>query len=173
MNRSRKRKQNGNISEFGAALITLICFVILPLLNLSFIPVRYMLCEGALNELTRRLAHCEKLTEAQDTLKKDNAWKTILDRCGVTISGERLSLLVTTSDGTRGIVLNPGGQLSDEWLPGGANGPCIYSLSVKANFTIAALYQGPFKPVTITITSHSQWENLSKNPKSLNYFINE
>lgn len=166
------RRQAGSIAEFGVAIMVLICFVLLPLLNLSFIPVRYVMCEGIMSELTRRLAHSDKFSEAQTIMAKDQWWKNVLATCGVTTKGETLRMVVTTSDGTKAIT-SEGGKLPDEWLPGGANGPCIYSLEVKADCTIAALYQGPFPPVNMTIRSHSQWENLSKDPESLKYFINE
>jgi hypothetical protein len=142
------------------------------MLNLCFIPVRYMLCEGALTELSRRLAHSEKFTDAEAMMAKEQWFKSFLQQCGVKVSKENIRILVTTADGTRSIVKN-GADLPEEWLPGGANGPCIYSLELRADCTISALYQGPFQPVTVTLKSHSQWENLSKDPASLEYFINE
>lgn len=170
--KSKRRNSKGNISEFGASFLVLIVFVLLPMMNLCFIPVRYMLCEGALTELSRRLAHSEKFSDAQAMMKNETWFKTFLKQCGVTISGERLSILVTTADGARSTVKQQS-DLPGEWLPGGSNGPCIYSLEVKADCTISALYQGPFQPVKVTLRSHSQWENLAKDPNSLEYFINE
>lgn len=169
---STRRSNKGNMAEFGTAFLLLITFIFLPLLNMSFIPVRYMICEGALTELCRRLAHSERFSDAQASLSKEQWYKTLLTQCGVTVSGEQLRILVTTADGARSIV-KQSGALPDEWLPGGANGPCIYSLEVKADCTISALYQGPFKPAKMTIRTHSQWENLAKDPSTVEYFINE
>lgn len=167
-----RRSNQGNMAEFGTAFLLLITFIFLPLLNMSFIPVRYMICEGALTELCRRLAHSERFSDAKASLAKEQWYKTLLNQCGVTVSGEQLRILVTTADGARSVV-KQNNDLPDEWLPGGANGPCIYSLEVKADCTISALYQGPFQPTKMTIRTHSQWENLAKDPSSLEYFINE
>ncbi|MBX3150117.1 hypothetical protein KF728_08230 [Candidatus Obscuribacterales bacterium] len=167
-----RRSKKGNMSEFGSAFLLLITFIFLPLLNMSFVPVRYMICEGALTELCRRLAHSERFSDAQAMLAKEQWYKTLLNQCGVTVSGEKLTVLVTTADGARSTI-KQSGVLPSEWLPGGSNGPCIYSLELKADCTISALYQGPFKPAKMTLRTHSQWENLSKDPGSLEYFINE
>ncbi len=171
--KAHKRSAKGNISEFGAALVVLICAVILPLLNFSFVPVRYMICQGAMSELVRRLAHADKLSEARELMKKEQFWIAFLGQCGVTTENEKLALIVTTSDGSKGFVVDEGKKVPDEWLPGGSNGPCIYSLSLTADCTISALCAGMFQPAKVTVAARTQWENLSKDPRSMTYFVNE
>jgi len=168
---SRSRGQNGSIPEFGSAFMFLIVFVLLPLLNLSFVPLRYMLCEGVISNLTRRLAHCEKYSDAEKMLTNETWHRNFLNTCGVNVRNERIRLVASSNAGGGNRVKQ--GDLPDEYLPGGSFSPCIYSLEVQADCTISALYQGPFKPATIKLTTHSQWENLSKNPKTAQYFINE
>jgi len=173
MKSHRPRTKKGQVTEFGAVFCILILFVFLPLLNLSFIPVRFMISQGVFSEVSRRLGHCEKFSEAQDLITKDQQWLQLLSLFGVTVNKPQLELLVTTSDGKRSAVFNGASKLPDEWLPGGANSPCIYSVGLKADCTISALYQGPFQPAVVRVAAQSQWENLSKDPKSLYYFINE
>jgi len=135
-----------------------------------------MVAQGVFSELSRRLGHCEKYTEAQALMKNEKWWSESLAMCGVTLNKPQLELLVTTGDGARSAVFSGGNKLPDEWLPGGANSvptPCIYSIGLSADCTIAALYQGPFAPAVIKVSAHSQWENLSKDPTSHYYFINE
>ena len=171
---SHKRTRKGQISDFGAALMLLVCFVLFPLMNLSFIPVRYMITQGAMSELVRRLAHSDKYSEAQAQMKRETWWKTFLGGCGVDISKERMFLLITTSDGAKSFsVSGDETNIPDQWLPGGENAPCIYTLSVAADCSIAPLYAGPFQPPTVSVAAHAEWENLSKDPQSLRYFINE
>ncbi|HNM48300.1 MAG TPA: hypothetical protein PKN86_01315, partial [Candidatus Obscuribacter sp.] len=50
------RNRSGHaMSEFAAALIVLISFIFMPLLNISIIPVRYLMAQGVLNELSHRV----------------------------------------------------------------------------------------------------------------------
>lgn len=167
------RSQKGQMSEFGAAFIVLVCFVLLPLLNMSFVPVRFMMCEGVLNELARRLAHCEKFSEADATMKKEQWWKQTLGKCGVTISKEELKILVSRDGTNDRLVVRRNQKVADEWMPGNNQTPCVYTLLVTADCSISALYQGPFPPVKLKLSGSSQWENLSKDPNSTEYFINE
>jgi hypothetical protein len=169
----RPRTKKGQVSEFGAVFCAMILFVFLPLLNFSFMPVRFLITQGIFCEFSRRLGHCEKFTEAQALMAKDARWLQMLGLCGVNVSNPKLELLVTTGDGSRSAVFTGGNKLPDEWLPGGANSPCIYSIGLKGDCTISALYQGPLQPAVVKVAGHSQWENLSKDPKSIDYFINE
>lgn len=173
MKSHRPRTKKGQVTEFGAVFCVLILFVILPLFNFSFMPVRFLISQGVFCEFSRQLGHCEKFSEAQALLKKDTRWLQMLGLFGVTVNNPRLELLATSGDGTRSAVFTGSNKLPDEWLPGGANSPCIYSIGLTGDCTISALYQGPLQPAVVKVAAHSQWENLSKDPKSIDYFINE
>lgn len=176
--KARSRSQNGNFYEFAAALIVLISFIVVPLLTIGFIPMRFMLSHGVMSDLTYRLSHCESRTDAYTLLNKDKRWKDLLSKFGVTVSGEQLSLIATTSDGGARVVVQQGQQLSPEWLPGGAQGSLIYSLELRAQCSIAPLFHGNAavpgltQPVTLVLSTRSQWENVSRDPKSASFFIN-
>lgn len=169
MKRHLSRSQKGQITEFAAAFVAFI-LVALPLIDVCSIPARYMLCQGIISELTSSLAHCEKRTDAYLFLKKDQSWKDTLSKFGVVVSNEQLTLLATTTDGSQKIELSESQKPSADWLPDGAKGPFIYSLTLKANCAIAA---GLNTPVNLTVSGNSQWENVSPDPKTLKYFIAE
>lgn len=179
MIRLNNRNNRGTaMAEFGPVVVVLFCFFFLPLINLSFVPVRFMLCQGAVADLTRRLAHCEKRSDADAMLKRDRWWHQFASACGATITNERLAMIITTADGADRLVVQPGGKIGAEWLPGGAKSPCIYSMEVKAQASIDQPYKGIpglGDSVTTTLCVRTQWENLSRDPKSqnLDFFINE
>jgi hypothetical protein len=48
----RTRSQRGSaIAEFGGALVIFVCFFLAPIIDVSFIPVRYLITNGVVNEL--------------------------------------------------------------------------------------------------------------------------
>lgn len=182
MDNNITRSQNGtSLVEFGASTTLLICLILFPLINIAFIPVRYMFCHEVISDLARRLSHCETRSDAYRLMQQDQQWKAILSRCGVTVSGEQLNLIATTSDGTQSVSVGQGVQLPADWLPGGTKSPCIYSLAVSATCAISPVFSGGGgpsglkSPINVTIAAGSQWENLARDPRSttLAYFVNE
>ena len=182
MRRRVQRSTRGHaaLSEFAVSTCVLVCFILIPILNIAFLPVRFMITNGVLSELTHRLSHCDSRSEAYKVMFAEQWWKDTLAKCGVTVSGEQLNLMITTSDGSNSLVLKQGEVLPADWLPGGKNAPCIYSLETKMNCSAAPLFKtssidvaGLTSPVTLSLSSRSQWENLSRNPKTLAYYLNE
>lgn len=169
----RRSQRGSSLAEFGPALCVFFCFVFIPLINLGFIPVRYMVSQCAHSALVSKLAQCEKRSDAYTLMKEDQRWKDLLSKFGVTVSSERLTLSATTGDGAQRISVLQGQELPATWLPGGANAPCIYSLSLTSNCSIAPVF--PDKDIDISLFASAQWENLSRDPSStkLAYFINE
>jgi len=183
-NKIKLRKQRGgSIVEFAAAIALFICVVLIPFVNMGFVPVRYMLCETIISNLALRLSHCEKLTDAQTMLLDDQSWKTTLNKFGVYVSGEQIEMIATTDDGSRKFSLKEGQSWPQQWLPSGANGPYLYSLNVHCQCSINPFFHsdilpglaGLTRPVNFEVTGGSQWENLSRDPKSatLAYFMEE
>jgi hypothetical protein len=162
-------------------MIVLFCVILVPLVNISFIPVRYLLCQATLTELIHHLAVCEKRSDAYAILQKDHSWETSLAKYGVTVSREQLILTATTNDGNQRFVVRQNQQLPSEWLPGGSKSPCTYSLSLSADCSIAPFFHGDTgipglnAPISMTLSGLSQWENLAKDPKvqKFPFFINE
>lgn len=173
-NRNANRSGTGSITEFGTALVVLIAFIMMPLLAICSVPCRYMFCQGVLNELATRVAHCEKPSEAA-ALVKDEGWKRMLASAGVSVSNERLVVRVATSDGAKQYAYSPGQAWPAEWLPNKspAGSPFVYSLTVSCTCNIPI--PGLKAPIKLAVASNATWENLARDPKSINlvYFIEE
>ncbi|MBX9568129.1 MAG: hypothetical protein K2X77_04500 [Candidatus Obscuribacterales bacterium] len=180
MSTSKKRGQRGGaIAEFGTAFVVLVIFFFVPLVNLSFIAVKYFIAQGLIQEYVHRLAETEKRSEAYTMLSTDDWWKDFCDRCGVTVSGHELKLVVCGATGSDKITLSSGAPVTSQWLPGGSKAPCIYTLDLVVDVLIPPIYSGGpavpgiTSPLPLKIEGHSNWENLSRNPVTSGYFINE
>ncbi len=180
-NRSRGRNRRGHgIPEFGAAMVAFICFFLAPVIDLSFIPLRYLIAQGVVTELTHRLSLSEKRSDAYTLLGSDTWWQGFLAHFGVTAHDPKLRLVVCGLNPSNMTSVNtPLGPLSDEWLPEGVNAPCVYSLELSVDCDLPPLFNfnvglpGFTEPVTMTIKSRSQWENLGRDPQTSKYFVNE
>ncbi len=176
----RRRNNHGHaISEFGASMAVFICLVLAPLIDLSFIPVRYLVAQGVVVELTHRLALTERRTDAYTLLDTDLWWKVFLDNCGVTVHNPKLRLIACGQNSSQMTTVNNADEdLTAEWLPEGSKGPCVYSLELSADCDLPPLFSlgvgipGFTGPVTIPIKARSQWENLGRDPQTGNYYIN-
>lgn len=175
------RKAKGHaMLEFGVGMLVFICFIFIPLIDIGFIPVRYVIGSGTINEFTHRLSLNEKRSEAYQQLTDEGGWKTFLSQCGVTVHEPQLNLVICGKDESEQVSIGKGVAVPAEWLPNGKNGPCIYSLELATDCDIAPLFPcssggmpGFTKPITLTLKSKSQWENLGRNPQTLAYYINE
>lgn len=166
------------MAEFGAAMVVFVCFVILPIIDISAIPVRYLITQGVLNELVQRVALAESRSEAVEMVN-DNKWKQFLQACGVEVTAEPLKLVVIAANGTEKTVLAPASAVNNQWLPGGVKAPCVYSLELGIDAALSPLCKGSSglpgftSPVHVKLNSRAHWENLGRNPATHKYFINE
>lgn len=174
------RSKNGHaISEFSAAFVFFVCFVLVPLIDFGFVPLRYLISQGVLNEATHRLSLSQKRSEAYNLLDGDFWWRNFLDKCGVTVADTSMNLLVCGQSASDSMSCPKDSTLAADWLPGGSKGPCIYSIEVTTTCEIAPLFHGSAglpgftSPVPITLKSRSQWENLGRDPQTGAYYINE
>jgi hypothetical protein len=172
------RSSRGELTEFGAAFLILLS-VALPLINVSFIPIRYLFCQAIIAERAALLGHCEKRSDVYQMLKQDKSWKATLAKVGVTVSNDQVVFIVTNNDGTTKTVIKEGQPLDAQWLPDAKKGPFVYSLMLSTKCAIApAVYSssgppGLTSPVNLTVTGSSQWENVSADSKTSKYFIAE
>lgn len=165
--------------EFAAALIALVSFVFVPLVSVGMIPVRYLIAQGVLTELSHKLALCDKRSQAYSLFVSDQWSENILSKCGITVSNPKLTLNVLGQADNSSLAVDSAEQVPAEWLPDGAKGPCIYSLRVAADFSVAPIFNtcpgvpGVTSPISFQIHCDSPWENLGRDPVSSQYFLNE
>lgn len=174
-----RKAKGAALAEFTAAFLVFVVFFFIPLVNLSFIGVRYLIAQGAVQEFAHRLALAEKRSDAYATLSSDSWWSDFCNKCGVEVSGKNLDLLICGADSSQKVRLHAGQPVSSDWLPGGSHSPCIYTLDLSVNLSIPPIYQagpaipGLTAPIPFRLDGRSAWENMSRNPITSEYFINE
>ena len=179
-NTSKRRQAKGAaLTEFAAAFVTLVIFFFVPLVNMSFIGVRFFIMQGAVQEFAHRLALAEKRSDSYTTLASDSRWSDYCNNCGMTIEHKNLDLVICSSTNASQIRLHAGQPVPAQWLPGGTNSPCVYTYDLSVSLSIPPIYTGVpaipgiTAPLTFTFDGRSAWENLSRDPISSEYFINE
>jgi hypothetical protein len=179
MSRRRRSQRGSAIAEFGGALLIFVCFFLMPVIDISFIPVRYLITNGIVNEVSHRLCLMEKRSGAYNLLTTDEWWRSFLNKCGVTVHEPTLSLIICGQDPTEKIIVNQGETIPSNWLPGGNKGPCIYSLELSLIADVPPLVHGSAglpgftSPLEIGFKSRSQWESLGRDPQTGEFYINE
>ena len=177
--RVQRKKKGAAIAEFGAAFMILVCFLFVPLINMGFVGVRYLIAQAAIQDFAHRLALSDKRSDAYSMLALQTFWADISSNCGVKIKNRKLDLLASATNSSEQLRISQGQELSDEWLPGGAKAPCIYTFELTVNVDIPPLFSGgPAIPgvtaaIPFTLNGRSPWENLSRDPESTRFFINE
>jgi hypothetical protein len=177
--RTERQAEGAALTEFTAAFVVFVVFFFIPLVNLSFIAVRYLMAQGAVQEFAHRLALAEKRSDSYTTLSSDSRWSDFCNRCGVSVTGRKLDLLICAADGSSQLRLQSGQSVPSPWLPGGSKSPCIYTYDLAVGISIPPIYSGGpaipgiTAPVSFQIDGHSAWENLSRDPITSEYFINE
>lgn len=179
---AKLRSKKGQIAEFAPALMVFVCFVLVPLIDIAFIPVRYFIAEGVVNQYTHTLSLAGSRKKAYDMLTantgEDSWWRGFLQNCGMTVHDPKLVLVVCGSNPGDKIVVNKSEDIPAAYLPGSAK-QCVYSLEMTVEIDIPPLYNGSAglpgltSPITMKFASRSNWENLGRNPVSREYFVNE
>jgi len=179
------RNLNGaaQISEFGAALFLLISCIVLPLLNLSIIPVRYAMGKSIVATEARSLAKSESFSEA---IKRNgevaDRWKQLQAIGGITVKNSALSLTIDSTKTNHSRTCTGPRTIPPSFLPTGSESPCVYLLDLKVDVEIAPLVTvawqqwsipGLTGPMAIQFHESSAWENLGLDPVTGEYYLNQ
>jgi hypothetical protein len=176
--RKASRKNFGHITEFAAGIVLLITFILIPILDFGFVPVRYWMSTGTLNCLVQNLARSDKRSDAYELLNNAE-WIQILSKYGMSVSDTKMTLIARDSTGNKEAQFSEKQQLPAEWLPNGANAPCIYSLELQTTVSVNPCFGLDLpipilnQPIPFHMNSRSQWENLGSDPTTMGYYINE
>lgn len=183
---SKLRSPRGSyqISEFTMAFVFLIGFVVLPLIDLAVVPLRWGLGVLMVDNWAHQLAMSESLSEARKISESNSFLADGLKRIGgISLRDSRLALTVqsTKLNGIAQSFTKPG-SIPKDWLPDGANAPCLYVLDLSVDVSIYPLITAPLmnlkvpgltEPIVTTFKSTSAWENMGLNPVTGEYFVNE
>jgi hypothetical protein len=179
----QSRNANGayQMSEFAVAVFCLFLFIILPLVNLSIVPMRYGLAKSLVEDQLHRLAKAELLSQAlapglnlTDALGKIGGievvtTKTVLEIEAAKKPQEKKQIAKV-------------GAINTDWLPDGPLGPYLYRLASRTELKIAPLalvklgglnVPGLTAPLPVTLDEKCVFENLGRDPNTGEYFINE
>ena len=186
--RAPLRNQRGSqIAEFGPALVILTCFVLVPLLDLGIVPVRWMLSQELVNDYAKKLALQESVSKSLVTLNADPTLSTRLKKLGgIDVKSIKLQLRAARVErGTQSeesMTVEPPQKIPPPWLPGGSEAPCNYTLEIDVDARMSPAFLFPAswyaipgitRPVPIHFTAAHIWENLGRDPKTREYYLNE
>ena len=166
------------VAEFAAGLAIFICFFFVPIVNLLFVPARYLLVRTYLENVAHHMALCEKRSDAMQYLN-DQTWRSAIDRLGVNIKSAQANIIICDNSGTDIYSLSGIAPMPPQYLPNSKNAPHIYALELSVVADVPPLFGGNKElpgftgPITLTFKSRSQWENLSPDPVTGTYFIDE
>ncbi|MDZ4731731.1 MAG: hypothetical protein SH820_17515 [Xanthomonadales bacterium] len=175
------------LTDFSAALILLIFLVFVPLIDLTIVPIRWMLAQELVNGYARRLSLCETFSESRMRMDADPSLRTKLHNLGgVTTESINLRLRITRifryPHAEEFILAEKPRQIPADWLPNGAKAPCSYQLelNVRSQMSPAILLPlkgvsipGLTKPIPFLISSSHEWANCNPDPATGTFFLNE
>lgn len=183
--RSRS-KRGATLTEFAAALSLFFCCIFVPLVDVAFIPVRYLLTYNNLDSVVHQMALSEKRSQSLQFLHSDKAsWKKQVECWGVKVKNVSANLLICEQTGNSKVTLAEEAKIPGPLLPNGGNGGRIYALEITTSVDVPPLFNsegglpGFSRPIEFKFRNRAQWENLSpdpyttSDPKSVQYYINE
>ncbi len=179
----RSTKGSAQLSEFGAAIFLLFSCVVIPLIDISIIPVRLGLGKSIVSHRVHQLAQSECLSEAFRSFQECDFQTGLTKIGGFTTKSSELSLIATSvkNPDQSMKVIRPG-ALPGDWLPGGIKGPCLYRLDLAVEAEIEPLITarlpgvqipGLTSPIPFHLREESSWENLGCDPSSGEFFVNK
>lgn len=183
--RAHLRHSSGSqIAEFAAALALLTVAVIVPVIDLSVVPIRWMMAQETVKTYSRQLAFCSSFSEAVRMIQREPSLETRLNSLGgIKVDDLGLKLRCASIQDPSAVMLveNPG-SVPKDWLPEGAKGPCTYSLVLEAKILLYPAFPANLKgnpvpgltgPFPLIASGSHEWENLGRNPDTGNFYLNE
>lgn len=187
----RSRSNRGSsIVEFAASLTMFFCFFLVPIIDIAFVPARYMLVETSLDKVVHRMVLSEKRSQAMKFLNS-GSWKQSVERWGVKVTDAKANLIVCDDTGNSKMVLENGKDVPANLLPNGTHLPNgevvtpLYAMELVAKVDVPPLFSskiglpGFSQPISFTFRHRGQWENVSpdplttSSPTAVKYYINE
>ena len=182
MSISGKRRQGHALTEFGPALFMFLIFFFVPIIDLGFIPVRYVIASGIVENLNKRMSMAEKMTDAENLLNTDG-WRSQLGHFGIDVQTYGLSLkIISKANADDNVVVPLTSPITNDWLPDGSNCPCVYYLQLSVDTKISPLFTmnlpavavpGLTAPVPINLSTSAAWENFGRDPDNNQFYLNE
>lgn len=185
---SLRNKKGTSLTEFAAAISLFFCGIFVPLVDVAFVPARYLLAYNNMDKVVHRMALSEKRSQAINYLYNDKSWKQAVECWGVSVKNAKANLVVCDQTGNSKMTLADSARVPNSMLPNGTKvgSSCSYSMEVVTTVDVPPLFSshvglpGFTKPIEFTFRNRAQWENVSPDPyttndanKSVQYYINE
>lgn len=181
--RCRTARGTAQLTEFAAALFLLISCIVLPLLNMAIIPVRYGMAKSIVTAEVRRLARCESFGEALKSVTSETGkWEQLNAVGGIDVKETQLCMTVESIKTRRVEAYRRPKTIPPALLPEGADGPCVYMLDLTVDVAIHPLVSvawsnlnvpGLTGPIAIQFHEVAAWENLTRDPVTGEFFVNQ
>ena len=182
MKRGVRSYRGANLLEFSAIFSVLVLFVLVPLVDLAAVPARMAFANAAVRDAVHNLALSSKFSQAQSTLAAGSLLQARINSIsGASLVSNTLSIMATNSKGSSSF--SSPGAIPSNWLPDGEGGPYRYNLVLSCVVDISPLFlvgsdsgvdvPGLTRPFRANITESYAWENLSKNPETQQFYLNE
>jgi hypothetical protein len=177
---SRRRNERGSLmTEFASAFVLFTCCLMIPLVNISVIPVRYVISFAMVAEVTRKLSIAETRSQAITLASQPAFYQTFANQFGINMQAPTLSVIC--KDQNSEMMIFPDKKpIPAAWLPGGSRGNhCNYLLQTATTVEIPPLFcVGPripclTSPMLFNISATAPWENLGCDPSTRQFYINE
>ncbi len=188
---NHQRKQSGTaLTEFAAGMVMFFCCFLIPIVDISFVPTRYLLVQTYIEKVAHRMGLSDRRSQAIQYLNS-GAWKAEVEKFGVKIKSAKARLLICDQFGNQKLALQDNAPVPPHMLPSAVGiaaskrQPLVYSIELIAQVDIPPLFDsknglpGFNKAITFTFRSRDQWENLSPDPlnsedsTAVKYYINE
>lgn len=174
------RKAHGfALTEFAPSFMLFLLFGLLPLFCCLIVPLRFCLAQSLMDQAVRDLARCEKMSIACSKFRDDTNWEHFLSSCGLKIKEKNISVLVSARD-LSNFALSEPAHLDSDWLPGGSKDARTFTLELSASYEMAPLFRdcklsipGLTSPLSMRMKSEHLWENMSCDPETRQFYINE
>jgi hypothetical protein len=166
------------IAEFVSALGIFIFFVLIPLADLTAMPVRFLIGYSMILDFTHKLSLSETRSQAITLAGSSSSYEQMARQLGVPIGNSELSVLCKNNK-SETLTVENNKPIPRAWLPGGTKGPCTYLLQNKVKIKIEPLLSlglkvaGITAPLSVTLQSDAPWKNLSCDPLTREFYINE
>jgi len=168
--RGRSRVFGHAFAEFSVAIVLLGGFVI-ALSALALVPIRFLIANGVFTNAVQSAALSETRSSAS-SLIDDAPLLGLAQSCGIDFGDATISIVCVNQSGGS-LTVSGQSPVPAQWLPGGSNTPCTYSLHVDQKVTIEPLLHGMTSTFATTLHGDSCWENLGCDPTTKGFYINE
>lgn len=173
------RNSHGSLAEFAPAFTIFIIAGVIPLICSLIIPVRFCIAQGLIDQTTQRLSRCEKMSLACKIFQEDEQWVDFLTLCGLKTKDKHLSIVVVgTSE--QGVEIEQPAAIDRRLLPAAGSPSHSYVLRLKANLEMKPVFAsclvpipGVTTPLKVALKSDRVWENMSCDPETRQYYVNE